>query len=244
MSHTGQFAVYITSVLALVACSAAEPDRARREAPAPVNGQEHVTRGPAAPRVTTDQLDALGRPVTVACATCHSLSAISSAGRRVSQPPTAFHQDLVVEHGARADLRCDSCHAGPDYGALKTADGRRLDYTEVNGLCRQCHGTQARDFDHGAHGGMQGHWDLSFGDRQRHACTTCHDPHAPKFAPMWPARPPGDVRWRGDQKKPVRREAQADPATPVRWEAQADPATPVRGDAEADPAHAAEPKPH
>jgi hypothetical protein len=62
-------------------------------------------------------------------------------------------------------------------------------------LCRQCHGPQARDFDHGAHGGMKGHWDLAHGDRLRHGCTTCHDPHSPAFSPMWPAPPPGDVRW-------------------------------------------------
>lgn len=181
------------------ACSA-EPAPVQRAWPAPVEGREFVASGSPTPRVTTGDIDPLGRPVTVACATCHSLGGVSHS-RPVTQPPQAFHRDLVVAHGARADLRCDSCHAAPDYGALKTADGRRVEYSQVNSLCRQCHGTQARDFDHGAHGGMQGHWDLRLGDRQRHACTTCHDPHAPRFATMWPARPPGDARWKGDLDK-------------------------------------------
>lgn len=184
----------------LVGCAAAEPPPAPR-VHTPVEGRELVAMGQATPRVVTDLVDTLGRPVTVGCATCHSLPGVSRAGRPVTEAPTRMHEGLVVNHGVRADLRCDSCHAGPDYGALKTADGRRVEYAEVNTLCRQCHGPQARDFDHGAHGGMQGHWDLKFGDRQRHACVTCHDPHAPKFAAMWPARPPGDVRWKGDHKK-------------------------------------------
>lgn len=181
-------------------CAVAEPPPAQR-VHTPVEGRELVAMGQATPRVVTDLVDTLGRPVTVGCATCHSLAGVSRAGRPVTEAPTRMHEGLVVDHGVRADLRCDSCHAGPDYGALKTADGRRVEYAEVNTLCRQCHGPQARDFDHGAHGGMQGHWDLKFGDRQRHACVTCHDPHAPKFAAMWPARPPGDVRWKGDHKK-------------------------------------------
>lgn len=171
-------------------------------------GVERVSTPESAPRVLTALTDRVapapptGAPtVTVGCASCHSLPELSRPNRPIADLPSAFHQGLVVDHGARADLRCDSCHAGPDYAHLRTADGRQLPFTEVNTLCRQCHGPQARDFDHGAHGGMQGHWDLAFGDRLRHSCTTCHDPHAPKYAAMWPARPPGDVRWKGDRPK-------------------------------------------
>ena len=46
-------------------------------------------------------------------------------------------------------------------------------------------------------GGMNGYWDLSRGPRERHACTTCHDPHAPAYVGMMPARGPVDPRHTG-----------------------------------------------
>jgi hypothetical protein len=59
-------------------------------------------------------------------------------------------------------------------------------------LCAQCHGTQKRDYDHGAHGGMRGYWDLKRGPRERNHCVSCHDPHAPKFGTFMPVHPPKD----------------------------------------------------
>lgn len=189
----------IALVVVLLAAAACGRDASPFPAPTPpdpaARGVERVARRAGPPRVTTDLVDSMGRPVTVGCATCHSLAGLSTPSRPVGQPLQQFHQGLVVDHGVRVGLRCDGCHAGPEYATLRTADGRAVPYAEVTELCRQCHGPQARDFDHGAHGGMQGHWDLAYGDRQRHACTTCHDPHSPAYARVWPARPPGDVRW-------------------------------------------------
>jgi nitrate reductase cytochrome c-type subunit len=59
-------------------------------------------------------------------------------------------------------------------------------------LCAQCHGPQARDFQHGAHGGMTGYWDLSKGPRRRNSCIDCHDPHAPKYPAVMPVFPPAE----------------------------------------------------
>jgi formate-dependent nitrite reductase cytochrome c552 subunit len=59
-------------------------------------------------------------------------------------------------------------------------------------LCAQCHGPQFRDYTHGSHGGMQGHWDLSRGPRLRNHCVDCHDPHTPQFQPSNPVLPPAD----------------------------------------------------
>ncbi len=148
-----------------------------------------ITRPAAPPRVATDQVDALGRPVTVGCATCHSLG-LGEPTRKVGQPLTRFHQGLVTRHG---ELACRACHQAPDYATLHLADGTSLPYTEVQTLCRQCHGPQSRDYDRGSHGGMRGYWDRSRGPRERHACTTCHDPHAPAYPGMIPARGPIDL---------------------------------------------------
>ncbi len=214
----------------------------RPTATSPIN----VARPAGPPRIASDLVDGLGRPITVGCATCHSLErrsvrsteemlGVASSARReegayrayvtdeqrgdapqipvfptenepfgapgVGDPTrrtgstlTTFHQGLVTRHG---DQACRACHQGPDYAELHLADGAAVAFTEVQTLCRQCHGPQARDFDHGAHGGMNGYWDLSRGPRERHACTTCHDPHAPAYVGMMPARGPVDPRHTG-----------------------------------------------
>ena len=63
---------------------------------------------------------------------------------------------------------------------------------EAMQLCAQCHGPQTRDYRRGSHGGMQGYWDLSRGDRVRNHCVDCHDPHAPAFPRFTPLPPPRD----------------------------------------------------
>ena len=99
------------------------------------------------------------------------------------------HAGLAFAHGP---LSCASCHVAGDQRALHAADGTRVDLRDAIVLCRQCHGPQTRDYDHGSHGGMTGHWDLSAGDRTRNHCLDCHDPHAPAFLPSRPVLPPRD----------------------------------------------------
>jgi hypothetical protein len=65
--------------------------------------------------------------------------------------------------------------------------------TDAIRLCAQCHGQQHTAYTHGAHGGMNGHWDLSRGDRLRNHCVDCHDPHAPAFPRYMPMPPPRDT---------------------------------------------------
>ena len=186
----------------------------RPGSPAIVRGVERVDAPATGPRVLTEFEDTLGRPVTVGCPTCHSLPGFGHPDRRTGEPLKDFHRALVTDHGQIAGLRCISCHAPGGYGSLHLADGRLVSYVDATLLCRQCHGPQARDFDHGAHGGVNGHWDLRYGDRTRHACTVCHDPHSPAYAPMQPAPGPWDPSWtRGD-----RRASSAHPASEPRNE--------------------------
>ena len=67
-----------------------------------------------------------------------------------------------------------------------------LPTTEALELCAQCHGLQWTDFQHGAHGGMRGAWDLNAGPRERNHCVDCHDPHRPAFGQYRPMPPPRD----------------------------------------------------
>jgi len=140
----------------------------------------------------TGEKDALGRPVQVACVTCHGvaeeapeLAADASQLDRVGGP----HEGLEFDHG---DLGCASCHDAARPERLHLADGRPVPTTDAMQLCAQCHGPQKRDYDHGAHGGMNGYWDLSAGPRDRNHCLDCHDTHRPAYPRYLPVFPPRD----------------------------------------------------
>jgi hypothetical protein len=149
-----------------------------------------VIRKPAGPPVFhVGTKDANGKSVTMACAECHKTRQ-PNAENRLGRPMAFFHQDLKGAHG---NLSCVACHNPSDGNAtLRFADGTALPYTEVMQLCGQCHGPQYRDYQHGAHGGMTGYWDLSKGGRTRANCIDCHTPHAPKYQPVQPAKGPND----------------------------------------------------
>jgi len=146
-------------------------------------------RGPASdPTIAAKSPDGPGRDVRVACASCHTTRPPDLA-RRTTEGLLEFHQGAHLAHGG---LACVACHAPPRYDALRLADGALVPYVEVMRLCSQCHGPQRRDYDHGAHGGMAGYWDLAKGGRIRNGCTECHAPHAPRYPTFAPARGPND----------------------------------------------------
>jgi len=155
----------------------------------------HRPDGP--PMVDSGKLDAHGQPVMVACATCHDTrepNFNTNGGAQLKE----FHLGLNYSHG---DQTCLSCHNAEDYGTLKRADGRTLEYTDTMQLCAQCHGPQFRDYQNGSHGGMTGYWDLKQGPRERNTCTGCHDPHHPKFPQVMPVFPPKPII--GEAVKPA-----------------------------------------
>lgn len=146
--------------------------------------------------IATGKLDALGRPEIVACVTCHSQRTPQALPTSTAELDE-FHQGLTFVHGG---LACASCHVIGDQTSLHRADGTLIAMSDAIQLCRQCHGPQARDYDHGAHGGMNGHWDRSLGAQLKNHCIDCHDVHAPQFQPSKPVLPPldrGIVRQRG-----------------------------------------------
>ncbi len=142
------------------------------------------------PRVATGKTNSLGEPVTVQCATCHATTESNHDLQGVKELDE-FHQGLEYQHGA---LHCLSCHNPEDYNTLRLANGRSLPFSKVKTLCAQCHGTQARDYRNGSHGGMVGAWDLSQGGRYRNNCIDCHDPHHPEYPKLMPVFEPKPPR--------------------------------------------------
>lgn len=160
--------------------------------PTPTAGERHpvVIRTPAGPPgVPTGTSDEKGNPLSVGCATCHTTKPANSEAK-LGTPLAQFHTGLVGKHG---NLSCTSCHNSTDgYASLRLADGKSVPYSDVMTLCAQCHGPQFRDYQHGAHGGMTGFWDLAKGGRVRNSCINCHDAHAPRYPTVSPAPGPND----------------------------------------------------
>lgn len=141
------------------------------------------------PAIETDQIDAQGKRVTVACAVCH-MTKPANTDATLGTALVLFHQHLQGSHGK---LTCVSCHNPADgYTTLRLADGKAVPFPEVMMLCAQCHGPQYRDYQQGAHGGMAGFWDTTRGPRTRNNCVDCHPPHAPKYQSVHPAIGPND----------------------------------------------------
>lgn len=140
------------------------------------------------PRVKTGLVDDAGNSIDVSCATCHATRKPNPENRKTDDLDE-FHMGLTFQHGS---LTCLSCHNSDDYDSLKLADGQRIEFQNVMTLCAQCHSSQTLDYQHGAHGGMSGYWDLSRGPQTRNNCVDCHDPHAPQFPQMTPTFKPRD----------------------------------------------------
>ena len=177
----------VVSALGAAACRPAAAAAAADVAPPAPRFPVMIRPVAPPPRVRVAQAPG-GELVEVACGTCHATSAPRPAQRDAASL-TNFHQGLQFDHGG---LACLSCHDAGNYDRLRLANGDPVEFPDVMTLCSQCHGPQWRDYQHGAHGGMNGHWDLGRGGRVRNACVHCHDPHVPAYQAVQPVLPPAD----------------------------------------------------
>ncbi len=189
-----ELAALTLGLCALSGCAGADPsstdaeDGAVAATPAAVHSTHvHAPRSLVAMEVPVPGREDETAPIR--CATCHALRPNDY------EPPASVddlrppHNGLTFEHG---ELACVSCHDRGAADDLHLASGEIVPMSEAMRLCAQCHGTQMRDYEHGAHGGMRGHWDLSRGPRERNHCVDCHDPHEPAFPTMQPLPGPND----------------------------------------------------
>lgn len=133
--------------------------------------------------LSTGRSDVNGRPVRVPCMTCHKEIAKVSA-ERIRTSESTFHRHIQLKHGAKT---CHTCHNPENLTQFTLADGTTLEYQDVMQLCGQCHARRLTEYENGAHGGMNGYWDLESGPRTRNHCLDCHNPHAPAISPVIPA---------------------------------------------------------
>jgi hypothetical protein len=114
------------------------------------------------------------------CSSCHTDKEV-----RGKSAFELTHGNVVINHGQEGSaLTCIDCHHQKDLDSLEDKKGRKIDFDHSYQLCGQCHFRQKRDWIGGAHGKRVSYW---AGDRVIFNCTTCHDPHSPKFAKRFPA---------------------------------------------------------
>lgn len=181
-------------MIAVAGCHGSpEPARVAR-ADNTVRAKDHQPRYPTVIHrpyeelgLNTERKDLHGRPVRILCRTCHDKLEPSDRNLQADHIP-GFHGGVVLEHGDHQS--CRGCHHSPRFQDFRLVTGRVVLYSEVMDLCAQCHGEQYRDYQHGAHGGMTGYWDLDSGPRDRNHCLDCHNAHRPAIPRMVPAPRP------------------------------------------------------
>lgn len=114
------------------------------------------------------------------CSSCHTKKPVT-----VKQGLQLTHGDVVLQHGGEGQgLSCIDCHHEEQRDFLEDKKGRKIDFDHSYQLCGQCHFRQKRDWLGGAHGKRVSNW---AGDRVVFNCTSCHNPHSPRFEKRFPA---------------------------------------------------------
>ena len=111
------------------------------------------------------------------CNDCHTNSEVT-----IKYAKLTTHGDILLNHG-NSNLTCISCHDKTNFNFLKTNNIMKIDFDHVYELCGQCHFEQKKDWIGGAHGKRINNW---AGKRVIKNCTSCHNPHSPKFPVKWP----------------------------------------------------------
>lgn len=137
--------------------------------------------GPAQPfRVPERKLTLVRYP----CSSCHTLSLAKMLADTLSSTRRA-HWEIDKQHAPESILRCTVCHAEANLDRLRSITGQPIDFDHSYRLCGQCHATQFRDWQGGAHGKRASGWAAR---RVVYTCVQCHNPHAPAYGKRWPAR--------------------------------------------------------
>ena len=114
------------------------------------------------------------------CSSCHNDKQVQARNGVV-----LTHGSITINHGQEGNsLSCIDCHHQDDRNALANKKGEKIDFDHSYLLCGQCHFRQKRDWLGGAHGKRVTYW---AGERVVANCTTCHNPHAPRFEKRFPA---------------------------------------------------------
>ncbi|MCG8332722.1 MAG: hypothetical protein MI974_33865 [Chitinophagales bacterium] len=118
------------------------------------------------------------------CANCHNqpLEAMKNAQKKDLKKA---HWNIHMAHASENTMTCITCHAENNMNELTTLTGELIKLDESFKLCGQCHSTQYKDWQGGAHGKQINGWQTP---RAVKTCVSCHNPHQPSFPSRFPAR--------------------------------------------------------
>lgn len=118
------------------------------------------------------------------CTNCHDQPlAQMQAGR--DPAVRKAHWDIYMVHAGDQAMNCTTCHAKNNMNQLVSLTGGAINFDESFKLCAQCHSTQYKDWQGGAHGKQLYGWKPP---RVAKTCVNCHNPHQPAFPKRFPAR--------------------------------------------------------
>ena len=113
------------------------------------------------------------------CSQCHNNKSVT-----IERAAAMAHGEIVLVHGGQdKPLSCYTCHHKDERDFLVTEEGSKIDMDHSYQMCGQCHFRQKKDWVGGAHGKRISYW---AGQRVIKNCTSCHDPHSPRFEKRWP----------------------------------------------------------
>ena len=121
------------------------------------------------------------------CVECHSAAdpvKLDYTADNAVIIPEAHRSLASMAHGRNEN--CYNCHDPKQLDRLHTPEGTQLKFEQATLLCAGCHGPTYRDWNAGIHGRTSGNWDRKAGPFTRQECTSCHDPHSPRFTGVIP----------------------------------------------------------
>jgi len=114
------------------------------------------------------------------CSSCHDNKEVM-----IQNPAKISNADIVLGHGRKdGPENCNTCHDPKNRDYLTSAKGEPIDMDHAYDMCGQCHFRQKKDWIGGAHGKRVTFW---AGKRVIKNCTSCHNPHSPRFEKRMPA---------------------------------------------------------
>jgi hypothetical protein len=121
--------------------------------------------------------------ISYPCGNCHSKSLDQLYANKDDEK--GAHWDVHLQHASTKTMNCYTCHGKKKMDALQSLTGDTISFNESYKLCGQCHSTQYKDWQGGAHGKQMNGWKPP---RVAKTCVSCHNPHNPSFEHRLPAR--------------------------------------------------------
>jgi len=113
------------------------------------------------------------------CSVCHNNKEVL-----ITNAAEIAHGDISLIHGtADKSLNCFTCHNKDDRDLLVSENNLNIDMDHSYQMCGKCHFRQKKDWIGGAHGKRIDNW---AGERAIMNCTSCHNPHSPRFKKRLP----------------------------------------------------------